>query len=77
MAKKAKVLFDPKLFLANVDGGSAVSKYRKKQTVWRVVKCKRAAEAALIAGFADQSHMSRAFVRQFGVTPGRYQAALA
>jgi AraC-like DNA-binding protein len=34
-------------------------------------------EAALIAGFADQSHMSRAFVRQFGVTPGRYQAALA
>lgn len=35
------------------------------------------AEAALMAGFADQSHMSRAFVRQFGVTPGRYQAALA
>jgi AraC-like DNA-binding protein len=34
------------------------------------------AEAALKAGFADQSHMSRAFVRQFGVTPGRYQAAL-
>ena len=35
------------------------------------------AEVALMAGFADQSHMSRAFVRQFGVTPGRYQAALA
>jgi AraC-like DNA-binding protein len=35
------------------------------------------AEAAVMAGFADQSHMSRAFVRQFGVTPGRYQAALA
>ncbi len=34
------------------------------------------AEAALMAGFADQSHMSRAFVRQFGITPGRYQAAL-
>jgi AraC-like DNA-binding protein len=34
------------------------------------------AEAALMAGFADQSHMSRAFVRQLGITPGRYQAAL-
>jgi AraC-like DNA-binding protein len=35
------------------------------------------AEAAIDAGFADQSHMTRAFVRQFGVTPGRYVAALA
>ncbi len=34
-------------------------------------------EAALEAGFADQSHMTRAFVRQFGVTPSRYRAALA
>lgn len=33
------------------------------------------AEAATLAGFADQSHMTRAFVRQFGVTPARYQAA--
>ena len=35
------------------------------------------ADAALLAGFADQSHMTRAFVRQFGITPGRYRAALA
>jgi AraC-like DNA-binding protein len=35
------------------------------------------AAAALKAGFADQSHMTRAFVRQFGVTPGRYRAAIA
>ena len=34
------------------------------------------AEAALRAGFADQSHMTRAFVRQFGVTPARYRAAV-
>lgn len=34
-------------------------------------------EAAMNAGFADQSHMTRAFVRQFGVTPGRYAAATA
>lgn len=37
----------------------------------------RAADAAASAGFADQSHMSRAFVRQTGLTPGKYQAALA
>lgn len=35
------------------------------------------AEAAAEAGFADQSHMTRAFMRQFGVTPARYRAALA
>jgi len=34
------------------------------------------AEAALEAGFADQSHMTRAFRRQLGVTPARYRAAL-
>ncbi|MEH3144529.1 MAG: AraC family transcriptional regulator [Methylobacterium frigidaeris] len=36
----------------------------------------RPAAAAAEAGFADQSHLTRAFVRQFGVTPGRYRAAL-
>lgn len=35
----------------------------------------RPAEAALAAGFADQSHLTRAFARQFGVTPGRFRAA--
>ena len=34
-------------------------------------------QAAFQAGFADQSHMTRAFVRHIGVTPARYQAALA
>jgi AraC-like DNA-binding protein len=32
-------------------------------------------EAAVLAGFADQSHLSRWFVRYYGVTPGRYQHA--
>lgn len=32
-------------------------------------------DAALGAGFADQSHLTRAFRRQFGVTPARYRAA--
>jgi AraC-like DNA-binding protein len=34
-------------------------------------------EAAAAAGFADQSHLSRWFVRYYGVTPGRYQRATA
>lgn len=33
-------------------------------------------QAALAAGFADQSHMSRAFNRQLGLTPGRYRRAM-
>ena len=34
-------------------------------------------EAAALAGFADQSHLSRWFVRYYGVTPGRYARATA
>lgn len=34
------------------------------------------AEAAAAAGFADQSHMNRAFMRQFGFTPGAWRRAL-
>jgi AraC-like DNA-binding protein/quercetin dioxygenase-like cupin family protein len=30
------------------------------------------AEVALVAGFYDQSHLTRHFVRQVGVSPGRY-----
>jgi AraC-like DNA-binding protein len=33
------------------------------------------ADAAALAGFADQSHLSRWFVRYYGVTPGRYKSA--
>ncbi|MNT86708.1 Virulence regulon transcriptional activator VirF [compost metagenome] len=33
------------------------------------------ADAAAGAGFADQSHMTRAFVRFLGFTPGAYAAA--
>lgn len=34
-------------------------------------------QAAMQAGFADQSHLTRAFVRYFGVTPARYRAAVS
>lgn len=33
------------------------------------------AEAAASCGFADQSHMTRSFVQQFGFTPGAWQHA--
>jgi len=33
------------------------------------------AEAAMAAGFFDQSHLSRCFVRQFGVPPKRYASS--
>jgi len=33
------------------------------------------AAAALACGFVDQSHMNRAFVRQFGFTPGAWRKA--
>jgi CRP-like cAMP-binding protein len=34
MAKKAKPTFDPKVFLATVDGGRTIAKYRADQTVF-------------------------------------------
>ncbi|MFC5435141.1 AraC family transcriptional regulator [Rhodanobacter umsongensis] len=33
------------------------------------------AETAALAGFFDQSHLTRCFTRQFGITPSRYAAA--
>jgi AraC-like DNA-binding protein len=35
------------------------------------------AQAAVQAGFADQSHLTRAFVRHLGITPARYRAVVA
>jgi len=35
------------------------------------------ASAAVASGFADQSHMTRTFSRQYGFTPGAWQAAVA
>jgi AraC-like DNA-binding protein len=35
------------------------------------------AQVAAAVGVADQSHLNRAFVRRYGVTPGRYRAQVA
>ncbi len=35
------------------------------------------ADTAAVSGFADQSHMTRLFVRTYGVSPGAYAAAFA
>lgn len=35
------------------------------------------ADVAFLAGFSDQSHLNRFFVRQFGVTPAAYRAAVS
>jgi AraC-like DNA-binding protein len=60
--------------------GVSPSRFRTMRQLDRVRREVRAgaglAEASLSAGFADQSHMTRAFVRQFAITPARYQAAL-
>jgi len=47
---------------------------------WRTRIARRAivrgvalADAAALAGFADQSHLTRMFSRQFGLPPGRYR----
>lgn len=44
----------------------------------RLIRARYAlAEAAAVAGFYDQSHLTRCFVRQFGVTPSRYASNAA
>ncbi|RUL79048.1 AraC family transcriptional regulator [Dyella choica] len=63
------------------DMGTTPHAYRIQQRVRLARRCLAqghcAAEAAALSGFADQSHLTRAFVRQLGITPARYHAALA
>jgi len=60
--------------------GTSPSRFRTlRQLDWvrrLVLSGSSLAEAALAAGFADQSHMSRQFKRAYGLTPARWAAAL-
>jgi AraC-like DNA-binding protein len=49
---------------------------RLEQARRQVARGTSLAEAAAASGFADQSHMTRLFVRQFGYTPGAWQWAM-
>jgi AraC-like DNA-binding protein len=42
----------------------------------RLAACEAPASVAAASGLTDQAHLTRAFVRRYGVTPGRYQQQL-
>ncbi|MFR0688398.1 AraC family transcriptional regulator [Enterobacterales bacterium AE_CKDN230030158-1A_HGKHYDSX7] len=50
--------------------------YRVRQAHQLIGEGRALAEAAQLAGFADQSHMTRAFARQLGLTPGQWRSSL-
>jgi len=54
-----------------------LTQYRVKQAKQWMSGGMPVAEAAVSSGFSDQSHLTRAFQRQIGVTPGRFLAARA
>jgi AraC-like DNA-binding protein len=60
--------------------GTSPSRFRTMRQLDQVRRLVRAGsslvEAALAAGFADQSHMSRQFKRAYGLTPAEWATAL-
>jgi AraC family transcriptional regulator len=60
--------------------GESIGSYaRQRRLDWAAERLARSDDTlvrvACDAGFADQSHFTRAFVRRFGVAPGRYRRA--
>jgi AraC family transcriptional regulator len=55
--------------------GEALRRHRVSLAAGLLSRRQGLAEIALDAGFADQSHMTRAFRREYGTTPARYRAA--
>lgn len=57
--------------------GTSPSRFRTMrqldETRRHLMRGETLADAALAAGFADQSHMSRAFKRTYGLTPGQWR----
>ncbi|MCP1626566.1 AraC family transcriptional regulator [Pseudomonas nitroreducens] len=50
--------------------------YRVRQAHKAIGEGRTLADAAQLAGFADQPHMTRAFARQLGLTPGQWRSSL-
>ena len=57
--------------------GAAIRHRRADQAAVQLGGGDSLAEVAASAGYADQSHMTREYVRIFGVTPGAWRAAVA
>jgi len=56
---------------------SAIRHRRADHATQGLIRNMDLAEAAAGAGYADQSHMTREYVRIFGVTPGAFRAAIS
>lgn len=57
--------------------GAAIRHRRADQAAAQLARAGSLAAVAAGAGYADQSHMTREYVRIFGVTPGVWRAAIA
>lgn len=57
--------------------GDAIRLRRADHATDCLIRRQDLAETAALAGYADQSHMTREYVRVFGVTPGAFRAAVA
>ena len=57
--------------------GSAIRHRRADQAAAHLAGSHSLADVAATAGYADQSHMTREYVRIFGLTPGAFRAAIA
>ncbi len=56
--------------------GTAIRHRRADRAAAHMARGESLAEVAASAGYADQSHMTREYVRIFGVTPGAFRAAV-
>lgn len=57
--------------------GTAIRHRRADQAAVQIALGLSLAEVAASAGYADQSHMTREYVQVFGLTPGKFRAAVA
>lgn len=55
--------------------GEALRRHRMARAAGLLARGAGLADVALAAGFADQSHMTRAFRRDYGITPARFRDA--